>query len=78
MELKGKNAFQSQFTYKLQRDLETWLTLSIKQTQVILRRRNSREKLSKTINLIIFLLFSWKFCPRIVGKLTSFAFLVYV
>ena len=78
MELKEKNAFHSQFTYKLQRDLETWLALSRKQSQSILRRRNSREKLSKTNDLIIFLLLPWKFCPRIVGKLTSFAFLVYV
>ena len=30
---KGKNAFHSQFTYKLQRDLETWLTVWRKQTQ---------------------------------------------
>ena len=30
---KGKNAFHSQFTYKLQRDLETCLTLSRKQNQ---------------------------------------------
>ena len=31
--VEGKNAFHSQFTYKLQRDLETLLTLSRKQTQ---------------------------------------------
>ena len=78
MELKEKMLFIVNLLYKLQRDLETWLTLSRKQTQFILRRRNSREKLSKTNDLIIFLLLPWKFCPRIAGKLTSFAFLVYV
>ena len=89
--VKGKNAFHSQFTYKLQRNLETWFTLPRKQTQFILRKKNSLEKLSKTIvstnyaktnDLIIFLclifLLPWKFCPKLVGKLTSFAFLVYV
>ena len=33
MELRDKNAFHGQFTDKLERDLETWLTLSRKQTQ---------------------------------------------
>ena len=80
--VKGKNAFHSQFTYKLQRDLKTWVILSRKQTQFILRGRSSREKHSKTNDLIIFVcsifLLPWKFCPRIAGKLTSFATLAYV
>ena len=33
MELMDKSAFHGQFTDKLKRDLETWLTLSRKQTQ---------------------------------------------
>ena len=33
MELREKNAFHSQFTNKLQRDLDTWLTLSRKPIQ---------------------------------------------
>ena len=50
MELRDKNAFHGQFTDKLERDLETWLTLSRKQTQF-----KKKEKLSKTNDLIIFL-----------------------
>ena len=54
--------------------------LPYRECKLNLRKRKLREKLSKTNDLIIFLSYffaSWKFCPRLVGKLASFAFLVY-
>ena len=68
--VKGKNAFHSQFTCKLQRDLEMWLTVWRKQTQFKKNETHGRSFLKLTICLFfcLILLLPWKFYPRLVGK----------
>ena len=79
MELRKKMLFIVNLPRSYEETLRPGLPYRV--SKLNLRKRNLGEKLSKTNDLIIFRCYffaSMEFCPRLVGKLASFAFLVYV